>query len=764
MIKIPPNTYICQIMEEMDVALVTFVPQSHVPQFKSLGKWIARESSYPDEFVSGITMVSSRSLVDVRHVDIKYDFTYQNKKEWITVPTGLFCLTGSIAGSCGRLYVDNSGKNPRPIVAMHVAGSPTCSFGTLISTDLITFLASAGMEIQEGEDEEQESNFVHEPEIDINIINSVEGNKVLSVVPDELRCRVNPNSNLEPSIIFDDSVNTTVPALLGTKINPDGKVVKPFEQALIKKLAPRHIFEDSDFNRVVEIFIDAMPKLINPRKLTQDEAINGVRYSNLIRPIELKTSAGYPHTTPAGKKALNLTENGKRDFFTMDENGKRYPTEKFDICYEAAYNEAMTTGKRTLVIQDCLKDETLKPAKVFEIIDGQHFWIGKTRIMGPVPVEDLIIERELFGTFYMNILKWREEMGFCDVGINPHSMDIDLMIRNIMPTSNPDDIVVIDGDISGLDGGIKESLCLAFEKIVESYYSEVDDDDFAHMRDVYHRALARECTHIVGNVMYQTCSNPSGRFLTTVFNSCITMLGIMLAAYKKTKDAAFTASLLTKARVYGDDHIIMFHKDNAPFDMFDMFEAFKVMGLKYTSINKDAELTAFDTFENCKYLSRYFVKDEFGRYHAALDKKTLETIGQWKPKSISNQTFIEAIVQSMMFEAFHWGPAYFADRKRYVHKLLDQIHFPFKFFYSYTDLYSNFLDITPNRGVVNINVENLHAQSGHAQNPSFISNGFLQQRQKRRQVRNQIRQQFVQIQNDIRDLQERETDLGSARR
>ena len=132
--------------------------------------------------------------------------------------------------------------------------------------------------------------------------------------------------------------------------------------------------------------------------------------------------------------------------------------------------------------------------------------------MGPVPIEDLIIERQIFGTFYMNILKWREQMGFCDVGINPHSMDIDLMIRNLMPSVNEDDLVCIDGDISGFDGGIKEGACLAFEKIVESYYDLSEDEtlEYAVIREAYNRALARECKHVCGDVVYQTCSNPPG--------------------------------------------------------------------------------------------------------------------------------------------------------------------------------------------------------------------------------------------------------------
>lgn len=705
---IPKGSYLISMIKEIDTALIVFLKEAKIPEFKNLTKFIATDESYPNDLDSGITIAGYKSSSFASQAILKMDFNYTDNGEVRVNPLGVFCWIGSVSGSCGRLYKDNATRNLRPIVAMHIAGNSVCSFGTQITVELIDFLMSKIITAQAGEEE----HTVHP-----DIINSVKGNKVLGYLTGESVVRMSPHSQLEPSIIFDNSVNTTVPALLGPKKNPDGVIVKPMEEALKKKLAPSHYIEDPDFDRVVDIFIDSMPTLIRPRMLSLDEAINGVQYSNLIRPVELKTSSGYPYTTSAGKKEFGIQSSGKKSFFDMDEHGHRTPTALFMERYEAAFEEVATTGNRTCYVQDCLKDETLNPSKVYVDKEDGRYWIGKTRIMGPVPIEDLIIERQIFGAFYMNILKWREQMGFCDVGINPHSMDIDLMIRNLMPSTNEDDLVCIDGDISGLDGGIKEGACLAFEKIVESYYDLSEDEtvEYAVIREAYNRALARECKHVCGDVVYQTCSNPSGRFLTTVFNSCITMLGIMLAAYKKTKDVDFTRSLLTKARVYGDDHIVVFHKNNAPINMFDVRDAFQIMGLKYTSINKETELKAFDSFKDMKYLSRYFIKDENGLYHAALEKDTIEQIGQWKPKNLANKPFVESIINSMMFEAFHWGPAYFAERKLFVRKLLNSINFPQTFVYTYNDLYALFRDITPARGIVNIQINydnQIESQSG----------------------------------------------------
>ena len=198
--------------------------------------------------------------------------------------------------------------------------------------------------------------------------------------------------------------------------------------------------------------------------------------------------------------------------------------------------------------------------------------------------------------------------------------------------------------------------------------------------------------HICGNVVYKTCSNPSGRFLTTVINSIVTVLMLMYTCLKKTGDIELAKSLLTKARVYGDDHVVFFHKDHVPFDMLDIVEAAKEIGLKYTGVEKTKETPRWYKFDEVKYLQRYFIRDENGKFHAALDKAVISEIGQWIPRGQPKRKVLHDCFVSMLHEAFHWGPEYYSEVNDLVKQYCNQhrIEKPVLF---YDDLYAKFTQV-----------------------------------------------------------------------
>lgn len=647
-----------------DLVMIT-IKSASMRAFKNLMNHIPPKDSFPTFLKDGISVVGRTSVLSTDYANIKTDQTYVSEGQTIEVPYGIFHYAGLPSGSCGRLYVNNDGAAQYHIIGMHTAGNGVTSFGTVLFRELVEMMCSSELVRQMN---------IPEPVIDVSIINNCKGNEVIVVTRPEYAVNMSGRSEFVKSPLFDEDINKEVPGLLFPKVNPNGEVVKPLEQALIKKLKPEYTFEDEDFDQSVDIFINCMPSLFEPRTLSLDEALNGIPETGVLAGIEVKTSPGYPHNLPSFKRSKGLNKPGKGDFVVLHPTGRRTATELLLAHIEEVRREAKEMGTvSSCIIQDTLKDETLPFEKVFVYDEEQRkVFTGKTRIMGPLPIEHLVLERQLFGAFFVNILLWRKKLGFCDVGINPHSLDVHLVLTEILPTKDTTKIKVIAGDISGIDGSIKMTLLNAFEKIVEAFYKNDPDDteENRRLRKVYHSILAKDCLHIAGNVIYKTTSNPSGRFLTTVINSVVVVLALMTTCLKKTTDKNKAAALLTKARVFGDDHVVFFHEDDMWFDMHDVEATMKIMGMKYTGTDKTAELPKFYEFKDVKYLNRYFLRDNNGFFHAACEKSTIEQIGQWKPRKVPLDDWLPNIYSSALYEAFHWGPEYFSERKRFLLKTI----------------------------------------------------------------------------------------------
>lgn len=703
------------ILVGYDILLIKICDKS-TPKFKDITHHIARRDELPNMLYKGVSMITPTKIVTSREADIikTLEYTYNHgceQRKYYNIE----CIRSGIlsnSGDCGSPVIVESDRAPRRLVGIHIAGSATKAYASVLTYEMVTTLI---------EEIETQATSVMSKRIDHSVFD-LEGTYCLGAVPKGEVPFVPNKTSFERSGLIDiySSLDCrvpeekTIPALLKWYTNPNGEVIKPYEIALKKKLCPSNYFTDEAFDDVLEFFKNYYPVKFPNRLLTLEESINGLEGSELLGPWDFNTSLGYPFITHKTQVDMNIASTKKSEVVSLLPNGKRIISNKKFL---ARYLDQLKKVKSTAaelpdcIIVDILKDEPIPIEKMFDIIDGEYYCKGKTRIMGPTPFDILLLERQYFGAFYVNTLAIREEGGFCDVGMNPHCMEFDNYVRSNL--GDPDDYVVLAGDISGLDGHIKERLHDAFLEIVEHFYkgAATEEDKVARLK--LNIVLGKAVKGLVEDVLYITSKNPSGKFLTTVLNSTITSLIILYAAYTKRGLYSDMEYVAGKMRTYGDDHIVFIHKKDLFLTMEDLKQAFAKFGMLYTGYEKDKDMPLYYEFKDAKYLGREFQRDKAGKYHLALSKETIDQFGFWKKDSTNDKEYFEQCAQAAIIESYHWGYEYFMEVQYRWNKVLNCLGYKPNCL-TYKGLHSAFLGI----GVCANNY--IMAQSGKTDETSFV--------------------------------------------
>jgi hypothetical protein len=409
------------------------------------------------------------------------------------------------------------------------------------------------------------------------------------------------------------------------------------------------------------------------RFLTFEESVQGCPDLPFVRSINRGTSGGYPDKLYMKEKKRSAF--GYDEVFTFDTPEAIQQRETFE---EAML--ALKTGPIEMVANIFPKDE-LRPKEKIKSL--------KTRLIAGFSCSATLVIRAIFGPF----IDWftcdeNRIVNFSAVGVNPASHDW-AKIAIDHGYGNPQ-FDTKAGDYSSMDKCIHPAIARQIFVIWMRFFGcRMTEEE---------QTIARNCWESImnvivvygDNVIFWGNSNPSGNPLTTLINTIVNILLIMMAIiliYSCDEDYGgtdffkdyidvekFWVSLrdAVKMTCYGDDNIFTIDtlhrviRDRVPITYDNFSRAMKSLGFTYTdetksSVFDETRRSIFDV----GFLKRSFYK-EGSNVLAPLDMNTIVQKIQWKKrKDPENELFF------IKFETFIGElSVHSKETYEYYHKIL----------------------------------------------------------------------------------------------
>lgn len=391
-----------------------------------------------------------------------------------------------------------------------------------------------------------------------------------------------------------------------------------------------------------------------------DVAINGLDGQPYINRLPVKTSGGFAH-------------KGRKDkYFTLGES-----TEEHDVNYylndeiQREVDIAMDRvekGERISAVWDfTFKDEPITAEKVRK---------DKCRLFNSASLFLSMLERMAFlwciPLFYG---KHRHLFG-CAMGANACGKDWTVLYNYVVRFGRDR---VIAGDYSSFDKRMEPALILAAFDILIAIAKQhgFPEKDLRLMRAVA-TEVAYPITNVGGTVVEFYGTNPSGHSLTTVINSIVNVLYMMLACKDISVEEGMTVdfelffekymSILT----YGDDNIASSNVDR--FNHTTISRALKKYGVEYTMADKESDSVPFIDILEASFLKRYFKPSADGLFRAPLEEASIKkmlTVCTYS-RSISKEEQVAQIIESACREYFQYGKRKFSRERLFLMSLLDK--------------------------------------------------------------------------------------------
>jgi hypothetical protein len=345
------------------------------------------------------------------------------------------------------------------------------------------------------------------------------------------------------------------------------------------------------------------------RKLSVDEALNGVLGSEFLGPIDM-----------SGSSSTGFSENGKKmeDILKRDEKGKLYMTPSLEKIFTRRRLKYYARDRVPPYFATwTLKDELRAPHKV---------WVPRLFCNG---AKVALIEARIFcGTIFEQMLKHEGE-GDIYIGINPHSNDWQRFFGKLASKSK---VKGIADDIATWDWNVRSQ----FIDYMDEYLQEQKVDNELRIGFI---TVLRSSLHpyiINGKTMYRISGMPSGSYITAVINSCYNSF-ICRACWDKVNPDLNYDDWVASG-VFGDDGAHTVHDDleedrwNGQI-LADLRK--KYFHMTTTSIYKDGRdipkfmpLLYVDGKESVQFIKRYF-REEDGIVYPVLDKDSISSMINW---------------------------------------------------------------------------------------------------------------------------------------
>ncbi|APG78464.1 hypothetical protein [Hubei picorna-like virus 40] len=583
----------------------------------------------------------------------------------------------SQAGVCGSLLLREN--HQRPILSMHFAGVGEGlngeGFGVLLTQEALNVLVQIDDEPVQLEDREfgsieDATIFFNDNDVNLHYLGSVPKDQV-PYIPTK--------SNLTKSLLFGVAGLETVlePTILDKQDPRYSFTSTPLYEGVKK-----HGVLTTDFNREELLSAKEMlwtgwignlkPLLADPKILTIEEAIVGFPEHEYYKAMDLKTSAGYPYICGPKKKKLEYVEPIRNDQQQIIGIESISPIVLEIMTYKENLRRQGIIPITTFV--DTLKDEKRKMEKARKL--------GGTRVFCSSPMDYSIECRRYFMHFIAAFMADRMNM-MHGVGINPTSSEWGRLISKLLVVNS--DFVTIDYSNfgPGYNAGVAE---MAYELMIDWVCMHVKNVDKRYLR-----VLVWECiqsTHIVNNTVYQQHGgSPSGAVFTTIVNTIVNQLYVMLAWKRIMTEQALQERVpliqYFKQNIclftYGDDLIMTVSpKCVEKFNTLTITQFFKQYNIVATSADKTAEIVATVPLSQATFLKRGFFPHPFrrGEWLSPLDWESVVGATQWVWKSPNLKEATLVNCQAALLQAHGHGKTKYYEFKHLVDRALKKKRLP----------------------------------------------------------------------------------------
>lgn len=664
----------CEELLNTDLAFIK-LPNTY-PSFKDIRKFIQKEKDlrgyYPNEGEIVLAPTRKRQGMMSKCIDllgIEQKVRMDDSDGSTFWATDLLKYSHSEDGACGSIVIVED--HQRPIRAMHVAGTNRdIGYGVLLTQELISELSDEKIMLQYEEVEldnvgEREDAIIFTSDTRVDYIGAVPRNQIphtpkKSKIKPSLIQNLMDEPKTEPCILHSsDKRYTHEKSPLWYGAAKHGKVTKDYTTTQVQEAK----------QAAWDMLIGPMrPGVMRPRRMTVEEAITGIPNVEYYDPMKLDTSAGYPWQ-------LEGEETTKREWIVVerDKEGNIIQVDvKQKLRDEILRKEALRRDgivPATLFV-DTLKDERKLRHKVVKQ--------GGTRVFCASPVDYTVATRQNLLHFCASFMK-RRFAAWHAVGINAKGPEW-TELYNKLTAISPTNIVMMDYSNfgPGFNGVVAEA---AADLMIDWTMTNVEGCNQLELK-----ALLMECInsiHIVGPTVYrQFAGSPSGAAITTIINTLVNLLYLLIAwrqlagdrARKIHPDIYHVMAKKTCLITYGDDFIMSVADEFKDiFNTNTLKNFFSKNGIATTSAEKDLQETPdFVTIRDAKFLKRGFRRHD-ARYDMVLgplDREAMEEIPKWIWQCSDKKTATRVNVESALLEAHAHGPRYFNDWKQELNKHL----------------------------------------------------------------------------------------------
>lgn len=565
----------------------------------------------------------------------------------------------SVVGDCGSMLVWLHASVNRKIVGFHVAGGQGTGVSNILTHECVEAMYARHAPITL----EAQCFVVEEPNLKLGV-GDIKGLLYEGCVNSENQFRQPTKSTIKESLIHGVFPPTTAPAVLRPI-----KGVSPLELGVKKAAVPSILLDPGEMELAINevlVHYETGKQCIEKRLLTLDESINGVEGCQWIRPLNMKTSPGYPYI-------LERKKPGKLDYFSFD-GSKWLPGEFMIEAISKREKDAMCGHISSTLFVDVLKDER-RPLDKIESL--------KTRIFNTSPVDLNILIRKYFGAFAAHIMNNHVTHEIA-VGINYHSEEWGGLYRRLKSGGER----WIAGDYSNYDKTLPSQLMMGVAEIANRWY----DDDYNGVRNVLMETLTYRYHLTNRMVFYHVHGNPSGNPLTTILNSLANMMLMRIAWYKLSDH--FCPSMkyrfkdFVQLSVYGDDNVAVVPHQISWYNCVAISHMLSKVGVVYTPPKSQhmGDTVPYLQEEEVTYLKRYFRK-EGALVFAPLQREVINEIPNWIRVSPDDRYATLINVEMAKQEMFHYGKSEYTNFCQILDKactkrgLIPAQH-PFEYYYT----------------------------------------------------------------------------------
>lgn len=601
--------------EDTDIAYMQLPPK--YPLFKDIRKFLALDSDFDTPITSeGYLLANPKSgcefmmqiQVDIdgiapSQVIIDHDNSTFEAREVLQ-------YNYSKPGVCGSLLLREN--HQRPILSMHFAGIGEGldgnGYGVILTQESLKALCENQAVPTQFDDvvygDIDQAKFVFDDDTHLYYYGSV---------TPELTPYIGTKSKLEKSSVFGKTGLETImePAILDKKdpryihtttplyegVKKHGKITKDFPLEIVKRAGERYW----------DMYLSKMKPLVaNPKELTLDQCVVGLDIDHYTG-MDLTTSAGYPYN-------LNKQRTLKEHYITVERDAQLKPikVKNIDPELERIIQEKRNKRKQGIVPHtlfiDTLKDEKRSKEKARSL--------GGTRVFCSSPVDYVIECRRYFMHFVAAFMDQRNDLMHA-VGINPTSDEWSwLAVRLLRKNSKFCTI-----DYSNFGPGYNSMVAkVAYDLIVRWTMEHVKMLSGDRLDERELQCIVYECLqsmHICNNTVYQQgAGSPSGAFFTTIINTMVNLLYILIAwellcgSYIESRGKFVAREFKDNVEMcaYGDDGIMAITDEYLElFNMQTIQALFAEYGIVATNAAKDGSKVKFEEVSEAQFLKRGFL-------------------------------------------------------------------------------------------------------------------------------------------------------------